>query len=45
MKLERHLLGYAELGNVEKLAADTNLDNEEIGIVDLVRMMVLALER
>lgn len=45
VRLRKYLLGNTEFGDIEKIAADANLDGKEIGIKDLVRMRILALTR
>ena len=41
--LQSYILEKTELDDVQKLASDTNVDNKEIGVKDLVRMRIMLL--
>ena len=41
--LQSYILEKTELDDVQKLASDTNIDNKEIGVKDLVRMRIMLL--
>ena len=45
VKLRKYLLQISTLTDIEKMAADTNLDNQTISIKDLVRMRIIILTK
>ncbi len=45
VRLRKYLLQISTLSDVEKMAADTNLDNQAISIKDLVRMRIIILTK
>lgn len=45
VKMRKYLLGAIELNDIEKLAADANVDGKAVGIQDLVRLRILILSK
>lgn len=45
VKMRKYLLGEIQLNEIEKLAADANVDGKTVGIQDLVRLRILILSK
>lgn len=43
--MRKYLLGEINLTEIEKLAADANVDGKNVGIQDLVRLRILILSK